>query len=578
MKPEGPSDAIGAEKEGDAELATPSTDGEAPESSGGSAPSTGASSLRIYAALMSGRLFGFIRDSVVASFGFRGETDILNLGLRVSTSIQAMLGEQALSASLVPAYSRRLGEDRLTPESARLLAGATFARLLLVAGSLGLIGSFFAPQIADLLVIGKKEAEVDLGLVALTLRFLMPMAALLVLAGWCMAILNSHRRFFLSYFAPVFWNVAILAALMLLFRQAADPSMEDLVRYFSIGALVGGGLQLGLQLPFAIRINGGLPLTLRSGIDGLAEFTKNFTPVFFGRGSLHLLSIAEGLIALNFLAEGSLTALQFSQRLFFLSLLLCGMVQAFVYLPEFSRLDDPEAVRARMGEALSSVWFLTIPAALGLFLFSFPVVAAVFRWGNYGDGENVLGALILSVYAVGLVPTASSRVLQSALYAQNRATLAAWTSVGRSAISVMVAVVTMRWWDGRSVGELSWLPLDLDTSTLSLGALAFCTASAATSFAEWWFLRRRSGLVDPRAAWARGLRFVGLGMLSGLIALAIWFGLHRVLIDVNDLFRYRLLGGAIVAGFALCYLGLAGLFRLPEFDRMFVTALRRSRS
>ena len=48
--------------------------------------------------------------------------------------------------------------------------------------------------------------------------------------------------------------------------------------------------------------------------------------------------------------------------------------------------------------------------------------------------------------------------------------------------------------------------------------------------------------------------------------------------DVNDLFRYRLLGGAIVAGFALCYLGLAGLFRLPEFDRMFVTALRRSRS
>lgn len=539
-------------------------------------PTTGKSSFRIYAATMIGRVLGLIRDRIIYGLeGYSVGSDVLNVGLRVATAVQAVLGEQALSASLVPAYSRRLGVGAVaTPENARHLAGAAFARLAVGAGVLGFLGWLLAPWIASRVAPEGLDQAVDL--VTLTLRFLMPMSAFVVLAAWCMAVLNSHRRFFLAYLAPAAWNCAILGALTLLLYRTSQPSVRDLVLYFSIGALVGGALQLAVQLPAAVRINGGLPLSLRSGVEGMAEFGRNFTPVFFGRGSLQVLSVAEGLLAVRFLATGSFSALQSSQRLFFLALLLCGLVQAIVYLPEFSREKAHGAFRSKAGEALGGVWFLTVPSAVGLLLFSYPVMAAAFRWRNYGDAENVLGAVILSVYALGLVPTASSRVLQSALYAQGRAKLAAWTSVGRSLISFGLAILAMNWWDSRPVAALStFLPLEIADSALTLGALTFCTASVATAFGEWWFIRWRSGLLRSLDLMSRGVLFLALSGVSALVAGAVWWLGTQGITVLPAALRLPILGAAVVAAFAGSYLFLAWRLRLPEFDRLIVNGLRR---
>ena len=525
---------------------------------------------------MIGRVFGLLRDRVVWGLeGYSLGSDIIGVGLRVATALQAVLGEQALSASLVPAYSRRLADADHTPENARRLAGAAFARLSIGAGLLALAGWAFSPWIAELVAPEKLDEAVDL--ITLTLRFLMPMAALVVLAAWCMAVLNSHRRFFLAYLAPAAWNFAILCALLLLLYRNAEPSVRELVLYFSAGALVGGFLQFGVQFPATVRINGGLPLSLRSGIDGMAEFGRNFTPVFFGRGSLQALSVAEMWLAVNFLAIGSFSALQSSQRLFFLALLLCGLVQAVVYLPEFSREKTSLGFRAKAREALGGVWFLTIPSAIGLLFFSYPLMAAVFRWRNYGDADNILGALILSVYALALVPTASSRMLQSALYAQGRAKLAAWTSVVRSLVSFSLAALAMGWWDARPVASLAeYLPLDIGQSPLTLGALTFCTASALTSFGEWWFLRWRSGLLGSLDLLGRGTLFTALALCSGAVAAAVWWLASSVLTSLPGVVRLPVLGVVVVGVFAGSYLGLAWRLKLPEFERLVLSGFRRA--
>jgi putative peptidoglycan lipid II flippase len=92
------------------------------------------------------------------------------------------------------------------------MAAAVAALLALVVSALVLAGVLLAPFLIDLIAPGfegaKREATTRL------VRILFPGAGLLVLSAWCLGVLNSHRRFFLSYAAPVVWNLAIIAALV----------------------------------------------------------------------------------------------------------------------------------------------------------------------------------------------------------------------------------------------------------------------------------------------------------------------------------------------------------------------------
>ena len=474
-------------------------------------PSTGRSSGKIVVAMVIGRVLGLVRDrTLFALGGFAQVNDVLAVALKVANSIQNLLGDQALSAGFIPAYSQRLAEARSgTPEAARRLAGAAFARLLVTAGAFGLVGVLAAPKIG-LVIVEKGEAAVSL--LTLAVYFLFPMSAILVLAAWCLAVLNSHRRFFLSYLAPAAWNVTILAGLLVLTQRTADPSPRALVFTFSLGALVGGILQFGVQFPAAIKMNGGLPLTLSSAVPGLRDVQRRFGPVLMGRGSLQILGVTEAWIAAAVLAEGTASALTAGQRLFFLTIMLCSMVQAIVYLPEFSRLKDGDELWQRFREAIHGVWFLVVPATIGVIFLGFPLIGALFRTGKFELAENVLAALVLGCYVVGLVPTASSRILQTVLYSRGRTTLPAVVGVLRSGTSLLAAYLVMRWCDAiplASFGE--WFGLDIPASPLTVGALAFASASGVSAFGEWVVLRHFAR-IDGQ------LSFVSKGGLFGILS------------------------------------------------------------
>ena len=176
----------------------------------GDSPKRSASVL-VAAGILLSRLSGVIRTSVFAAFlGVGGANDAFITATRIPNVLQMLLGEGTLSASFIPVYSTEIERDE---EEAGRIAGAIASLLALVAAVIVILSTIFAEQIAWVVLLGdSNDARFDLTVTLL--RIIFPSAGLLVLSGWCLGILNSHRQFFLSYVAPVLWNIAQIAAVV----------------------------------------------------------------------------------------------------------------------------------------------------------------------------------------------------------------------------------------------------------------------------------------------------------------------------------------------------------------------------
>jgi putative peptidoglycan lipid II flippase len=175
--------------------------------------SSRAASLLIGTGILLSRIVGLIRERVVAiCFGTGLHADVFSAGLRMPNVLQNLLGEGTLSASFIPVYSELLGQGR-TKEAGRV-AGAMFGLLLGIAGVISLLGIVLAPVLVSVFTPGFEGQRRELMIAVV--RIIFPMTGVLVLSAWSLGILNSHRKFFIPYFAPVLWNAAIIAALVAL--------------------------------------------------------------------------------------------------------------------------------------------------------------------------------------------------------------------------------------------------------------------------------------------------------------------------------------------------------------------------
>ena len=189
----------------------------------------------VAAGIVLSRLAGLVRQRVLSHYlGLTMPADAFNQAFRIPNFLQNLFGEGVLSASFIPAYARLRAEGR--DEEARSLAGAVLGILFLVVAVLVALGITAAPLLVTVLAPGfegeKRELTIRL------VRVLFPGVGLLVLSAWCLSILNSHRKFFLSYSAPVLWNLSLTG------ENMATPTgpLEDVVVWVARGAVVGGAL------------------------------------------------------------------------------------------------------------------------------------------------------------------------------------------------------------------------------------------------------------------------------------------------------------------------------------------------
>src|SRR5438477_900798 len=243
-----------------------------------SPPRTGRSAIFVATGIMFSRLAGLVRARVFAHyFGLKtDEADAFSAALRIPNFLQNLFGEGALSASFIPVYSGLLARKE-TREADRV-AGAVFSILALVVSGIVLVGVLATPLFIDAIAWGFTGAKRELTIQIV--RVLFPGAGLLVLSAWCLGILNSHYRFLLSYTAPVMWNAAMIATLMLYGRAP----LARLAIILAWGSVAGSALQFGVHVPVVIRIAPDLKFRIDTASDHVRTVVRNFVPVFISRG------------------------------------------------------------------------------------------------------------------------------------------------------------------------------------------------------------------------------------------------------------------------------------------------------
>jgi len=506
------------------------------------------------AGILLSRLAGLARERTVAFFfGVGPHADALTAALRVPNALQNLLGEGALSASFIPIYSRLLDAGRR--EEAGRFAGAIFGLLLATAASLALAGIVLAKPLVAVLAPGfladagamaAGRAAVDrFALTVGAVRVLFPMTGCLVLSVWALGVLNSHRRFFLPYFAPVLWNSAMITALLLAGHAAgvwpaspgaagagaaaghllAAPALRDrLLAAFCWGALAGGLLQFLVQLPLVAREIRGFRFTFSARVPGVREALAAWGPVVAGRGVVQIAGYVDLTLA-SLLATGAASADRYAQMLYILPISLFGMSVVAAELPELSQLRGEAAapeLLARVRRALGAVAFLNVPSVVGYLAFGYLVVGAVLRHGSFGGAENGLVYLALCGYSTGILATTSSRLLQNTFYALGDTRTPAKIAAQRVGAAALVALPLMFWLDRFPLPP--GFGAQPPGQRLFMGVLGLSLASGAGAWLELTRLQAalRRRLPEFRLPWRDDLRILLLALAAAAPAALLW--------------------------------------------------------
>ena len=345
-------------------------------------------------------------------FGLQTDAaDAFMAAFRIPNFLQNLFGEGALSASFIPVYAALLArEDR---REAAKVAGAILALLSLVTSVLVLLGVLATPVLVTLIAPGFRGEKRDLTIAIV--RILFPGAGLLVLSAWCLGILNSHRRFLLSYIAPVIWNVAMIATLMWWGARTPLPRLAVLLAW---GAVAGSFLQMFVQLPTVLTLVPDLRPKLE--LSGHVRTTvRNFVPVFVSRGVVQISAYIDEVLA-SLLPTGAVTGLANAQLLYTLPVSLFGLSVSAAALPAMSGAVETDAthlLRDRVNSGLRQIAFFVVPSAVAFLALGDVIAAALFQTGRFRYEDALYVWAILAGSSLGLLATTLGRLYSSTYYA-----------------------------------------------------------------------------------------------------------------------------------------------------------------
>jgi putative peptidoglycan lipid II flippase len=432
----------------------------------------------VAAGVLISRALGFVRDATIAHvLGTSTAAGALRAAMRIPNLLQNLFGEGALSASFIPVYARLRTEER--HDDAVRVAGAVFSLLSLLSAVLVLAGITWAPGLVALLTPGF-SAETR-ALTTTLVRIMFPGIGLLVLSAWCLGVLNSHRRFFLSYASPVVWNLAIIAALLF----GRRVSLEDAARLVAWGALVGSLLQFLVQLPAVLALVKGIRLRFALSDPSVRTVARNFGPALLSRGVVQLSSFVDLQFA-TIVSAGAVAALGLAQAITLLPVSLFGTAITAAALPAMSSVtgdtgERTNALTARLAANQRRIAFFVVPSAAAFLAIGDAIAAALYRSGRFGATDATWLWGILAGASLGLLASTLARLYSSVFFALQDTGTPMKFALVRVVVGMLLAY---------ALGILApgWLGIDA-----RWGAAGLTLAGGVAGWAEFALLRR--GLV-----------------------------------------------------------------------------------
>ena len=519
-------------------------------------PSSARSSALIAAGILLSRILGLVRQKLIAHYLGAGlVAAAFNGAFRLTNFLQNLFGEGVLSASFIPAYANAL--ERGDEEEADRIAGAVGAILALVVSVVVALGVVAAPWIVELVAGGFEGEQRELAI--LLTRILFPGAGLFVMGAWCLGILNSHRRFFLSYAAPVVWSVVMIVALLAFGSRTGEVELAVIVSWASVA---GAALALVAQLPTVFKLLGRPRFALDHTYPPVRQVLRSFGPVFASRGVVQISAFLDVRIASHIADVGAVALLSNAQTIYLLPISLFSMSVSAAELPEMSRdsgvgADARERLRARLATALPRVAYFVVPSTVGFIVLGGAIVTLLLEGGRFTRGDSLRTWAILGGYALGLIASSLGRLYSSTFYALRDTRTPFRFALARIAVTGVL-------------GYLFALPLP---RALGLppwtGAVGLTAASGLAAWLEYGLLRhaiaQRIGAVG--IAGAASLRLWG----GGLVAAAAGWGVTRLPLAVPDAVQ----GAAAIAIFALVYGAVTLALGVPEARAIAARVRRR---
>lgn len=478
------------------------------------------------------RVLGFVRDVVLAAiFGADGQLDAFLVAFKLPNFLRRLFAEGAFSQAFVPVLASYRAQVSSEADSARAMAklrafiAAVMGNLSMVLVLIVVLAEWWSPGLITIFAPGFRQDPARLHLASQLLRITFPYIVLISLTAMSGAIMNSYQRFAIPAFTPVLLNVALIMAAVWWAPHSAHP-----IHTLAWAVIIGGVLQLILQVLALMRLRLCVWPTINWRHPGVRRVLRLMLPIFFGASVTQISLLIDNVFA-SFLPAGSISWLYYSDRFTYLPLGVIGVALSTVVLPHLSlqHAKKNELQYAHTVQwALRWVWFLGLPAALGLFLLAQPILITCLWRGAFSWHDMQMTSHSLMAFSLGLPAFMMIKILSSAFYAQhevktpvrvamvalcvnvvfNFLLIRVLAHVGLALATTVAAWVNVMglWWFLRK--RLAVLP------TLFVFVARLCVAAAAAAVALWW-------LSPVIVRWRQASLFWRVWHLVGLMAVAV---------------------------------------------------------
>jgi putative peptidoglycan lipid II flippase len=460
------------------------------------------------------RVLGYVKDMILANyFGATAKSDVFFVAFRIPNLLRELFAEGSMSAAFIPVLTET--ETKEGREAANRLVRAVLLVILLAVGTICALGIFFAPVIVTLIAPGFLNEPAKFSDAVLLTRIMFPFLLFISLASLTMGALNTRGVFFIPALAPALLNIVAIVCIISLASRFMNPVIS-----VAVGIAVGGLVQFLFQVPaywrqgfsFFRTHSEAERITVREALahPALKRIGSLIVPATFGMAVAQI-NIFVSTILASYLKEGSITYLYYSMRLIQFPIGIFGVAMGMAVLPALAE----HAVRQEFGLlkedfsfALRLLFFITVPAMVGLIALQLPIVSTLFQRGQFSFAATIETAEALMYYSFGIWAIVGVRTITVTFYALQDTKTPVKIAACGVVINIICSILLMR--------------------TMQHSGLAFANSIAAIAnfMLLFYFLRKKLGGIGSRQI---AVSFVKTGTAAAVMGACGWFATQGML-------------------------------------------------
>ena len=490
------------------------------------------------------RVLGLIREVVAAYyFGAEGKINAFTVAFQVPNLIRSLVADAALSSAFVPVFSELL--EKGERKRAWRVASSLFWLMLLGLGGLTALFIVLAPIVIAPFGDPGGDKAIAVGLS----RVLFPIVVLLGVSGIIVGILNSYEHFTVPALTPVFWNLAIIAGLVLGVPHAG--TLDAKLYVYAVSIVVGTVIQVLLPLPWLRGLDDRLRFVLDWRDPAVRRVFVLMVPVTIGLGLINFNVVVNTLFASRFIdPELAPTAIDKAFRIYMLPQGMFSVAVATVLFPRLSRLaarEDTDGFRHTVALGVRQIAFTLVPASVFTAVLATPITRIVYERGKWGPHETAITAGALAAFSLGLTFNGTMLMLNRAFFSLQTPWTPTAIALGNLALNTVLAAALYR------VG--TW-GIPLATSIANIAGTAVLLV----------VFRRRLGRIEFGETARSAIRIAVASATVAAVAYPVW---HVLDAELGRSLGGQLssLGSAFVAGFA-AYLISCRLLGVRELEAL----------